>query len=229
MDTSRDFRILVAEKALNDLYNIIRMRRLNIPVNWAKTLDLTEKLRSTLLKIKYSYLPLNMLIRSVELKLIIDYTVDLSRILLDKQVLNRFKPNPYPVATVRYCLRTLYGLKYRLALGEENKSHYAVDIEGVEIVSVHRHPNADKLYITKAEGALPYTIITNIRDIKKGEIRAAAILPPAIIMGELSEAMYCSKPIPPQYKSKRPPETLIDTSEINNKVYEIIKELTKHK
>jgi len=37
-------------------------------------------------------------------------------------------------------------------LGEDNKPLYAVDIEGVEIVNVYRHPRAEKLYITKAEG-----------------------------------------------------------------------------
>ena len=152
---------------------------------------------------------------------------EVAKTLLQKDLLAKYKPDPLVVAETRYCLRILYGLPYRLRLGEENNPLYAVDIEGVEVVSVHKHPSADKLYITKAEGVLPYKIITNIHGIKVGEVRAAAILPPAVIRGELSEAMYCSNPIPREYKGKRPLENLLFREEVISRVYEIVSKITK--
>ncbi len=227
MDTARDFRILIAEDALERIEDIIRHHKLNMSINWGSAQNIVEKLRSCLMRVKYSYLPLRLLLKMEELRSIQNYSIELSRTILNKNLIQKFNPDPYMVAITRYSLRTLYGLRYRLSLGEDNKPYYAVDIEGVEIVSVHKHPRADRLYITRAEGIFPYTIITNIERVRKGEVRAAAILPPAIIRGELSEAMYCSDPIPAEYKGKRPPDNLVRVSEVNNIVYGIVSKLSK--
>lgn len=223
MNTSRDYRILVALDAVERLEGIIRHHKLNLPLNWNKLGDLVREAKKIILKIRYCYLPVELLVKDEELSRLKDISVELSKNMLNKDLLTKFKPDPFVVAETRYILRTLYGLKYRLLLGEENKPWYAIDIEGVEIVSIHEHPNADKLYVTKAEGILPYTIITNIQDVKKGEIRAAAILPPAEIRGVLSEAMYCSKPLPKEYKKKRPPENSIYKEEVAGIIIELIK------
>ena len=227
LDTARDFRILVAEDALNKLEDIIKYHRLNLPINWNRVYNIIRETKSCLLKIKYSYLPSKNLSKTNEIKNLQNYSIELARHLLDKQLIQKFRPDPYNLAIVRYCLRIIYGLKYRLMLSDDNKPFYAIDIEGVKIVNVYRHPKAEKLYITKAEGLFPYTIITNIETIRKGEVRAAAILPPLIIRGELSEAMYCSDPIPAKYKGKRPPEKLINTSEINSIIYTIVSRIQK--
>ncbi len=221
LDTASDYRILVVEDALSRLMDIVRYKRLGIPVDWRKAMDVVSRIKSVVYRIKYSYLPLEYLVKSSDLELLMDYSRQLAGILLDRDLLSRFKPDPYMVALTRYCLRMLYGLKYRLMLGSDNNPLYAVDIEGVEVVSVHKHPDADRLYITRAEGILGYTIVTNIQDIKKGEIRAAVILPPAIIRGQLSEAMYCSNPLPREYKKKRPPENLVFKEEVIRHVYAI--------
>ncbi len=222
MDTSRDYRILVAEKAISTLEEIVKLHKLSLPLNWGAVSNLVKEAKTLLLRLKYSFLPWPDIVKSPELTQLKELSKKLASQLLQKDLLQKFKPDPFVVAEVRYVLRILYGLQYRLSLGEENKPWYAVDIEGVEITSVHKHPNADKLYITKAEGLFLYTIITNIQDIKKGEVRAAAILPPAIIRGELSEAMYCSNPLPREYKGKRPPENLIDTKELTSIIYSIV-------
>jgi len=223
MDTSKDYRILVALDAVERLEKITRHHKLNLPLNWNKLNDLVKEAKKIILKIRYCYLPLELLVKDEELDRLKEISVELSKTMLNKDLLTKFKPDPFVFAETRYILRILYGLKYRLLLGEENKPWYAIDIEGVEIVSIHKHPNADKLFVTKAEGILPYTIVTNIQDIKKGEIRAAAILPPAEIRGVLSEAMYCSKPLPSEYKKKRPPEDSIYKEEVASKIIELTK------
>jgi len=223
MDTSKDYRLIIAQDAVERLDNIIRYHKLNLPLNWNKLSEILKEIKKIVLKLRYSYLPINLLLQDDDLNKLKQLSVELSKSMLDKNLINKFKPDPRILAETRYCLRIFYGLKYRLSLGEENKPWYAIDVEGVEIVSVHKHPNADKLFVTKADGILPYTIVTNIQDIKKGEVRAAAILPPAVIRDILSEAMYCSNPIPREYKKRRPPENLYFKEEVGSKVIEIAK------
>ncbi len=223
MDTANDFRILVAEDAVSRLEGIVRNRRLSLPVNWGKAVEIIRELRSRVLRIKYMYLPAHQLAHVPEIAEIRKLSVELARLVLDKDLIRRFRPDPLVVAEARYAIRVLYGLSARILLGDENNPLYAIDIEGVEVVSIHKHPRADKLYITKAEGLLPYTIITNISDLKRGEVRAAAMLPPAVLMGEISEAMYCSGPIDPSYKGKRPPESLLYRDEVAAKIYGLVR------
>jgi len=70
-----------------------------------------------------------------------------------------------------------------------------------------------------------YTIVTNIKDVRKGDLRAAAILPPVDLRGQLSEAMYCSRG---RIESgctagKRPPVNEIERSEVEKIIYSIVK------
>ncbi len=217
-----DPRIIVAEDAYNRLERIIVYRRLNVPVNWRIVNELLHELGSLIHRVKYMFLPPSTLARLDDVKRIGEISVKLAHILLNRGLLNKYNPDKLVVAETRYSLRILYGLKYRLLLGDEADPLYAIDIEGVEIVNVYKHPRADKLFITKALGILPYNIVTNIKNIRRGEVRAAAILPPMEFMGEVSEAMYCSDPIPPEYKGKRPPRKYIHIDELLSKIYNIL-------
>ncbi len=222
MDTANDLRILVAEDAIRRLENIIRNRRLNLPINWNRAYKLIHEAKSLILRIKYMFLPYRELASTSEITRLKELSIELAKLLLDKENLRRYKPDRFIVAETRYALRIFYGLKNRILLGDDNNPLYAIDIEGVEIVNVVKHPRSDKLWLTKAEGILPYDIVTNIQNIKKGEIRAAAILPPIELLGVLSEAMYCSDPLPSEYKGKRPPERYIDVKEVASKIYNIV-------
>ncbi len=223
MDTAHDYRILTAEDALRRLEDIVKYNRLGIPINHKKLMNRLHKAKTLLYRLKYMYLPHRELAGTSEAEGIRELAGELARELLNRGLLQRFKPNRMAEAEARYALRILYGLKYRILLGEKNNPLYAVDVEGVEIVSVSRHPNSDRLYLTKAEGILPYTIVTNMSSVKKGEVRAAAVLPPADIRGIISEAMYCSDPLPSTFKGKRVPEDMIYADEVKAKVIEIVK------
>ncbi len=223
MDTAHDYRILLAEDALKRLENIIKYNRLGIPLSVNRLLGYVHEMKSLLYRLKYMYLPYKDLARTEEVSRIKELAGVIAKELLNRELLQKFKPNRMAEAEARYALRILYGLKYRIMLGDENNPLYAVDIEGVEVVSVSRHPNSDRLYVTKAEGILPYVIVTNISDIKKGEVRAAVVLPPVDLRGIISEAMYCSKPIPAEYKGKRVPEELIFGDEVKAKIIELLR------
>jgi predicted RNA-binding protein with EMAP domain len=137
-----------------------------MPIDMAGSLQIIHEIRSLILRIKYMYLPAKLLAKTREIENLRILSIRLSRKLLDKNLLREFKPDRLLIAEIHYALRIIYGLKQRLLLGDENNPLYAIDIEGVEIVSVARHPEARKLFITKAEGQLPYDIITNIQNPK---------------------------------------------------------------
>ena len=225
MNTAHDFRILVAENAIARLEKILRQKGLPYPHRKEKALDILSKIRSNLMAVKYSFMSSNLLLTYPPLKEIPKQTMELAREIAPPKM---FKPKSigekHLLSEMKYCLRVLAGLPLRIRLGDENKPEYAVDILAVEIFSIMKHPKASNLKITKAgtekEG---FTIITNIQNLRKGEIRAAAILPPIVLFDELSDAMYCSEPLPKELKGKRPPSSMIHSKEISTKIEEILR------
>lgn len=223
MDTRNDFRILVAIDALERLKKMITGQRLHYPYNKHKAKQLLTQLHSLLMQTRYSMLPANILIQQDYVKEIKNKALELAKTILPpKQQASQI--DRATLAELRYSLRILIGLPARLLLGDENKPEYAIDIEAAKILSVHKHPNADKLYLTRAQARYAtHTIVTNIQDIKEGEIRAIAFLPPAIIRGELSEAMYCSDPLQGIKIGQRPPPDKLHLNELRAKIIQITK------
>jgi hypothetical protein len=226
-DTRRDYRILVAEHALKLLENVVRRRAIPIVVDWRRAERLVNDASSALKKAKYSFMPPSMLASSEEVEKLRSTAEELARMLVSKEKLAGVKLDAktrLALAETRYALRVLYGLPYRLRLGDDNNPLYAVDIECVEVLSVSKIPKAENLYVTRARGLLGYTIVTNILDVKRGELRAAAILLPREFYGEISEAMYCSKPLSPDKCSpgKRPQPIIIDSGAVEGAVYGIV-------
>ncbi len=225
MDTKNDYRILVAEDAIQRIEKRVKTWGLPYPINKGKVLDLVHNIRSNLLKIKYSFLPGELIVESNEIRILEEKTRELASLILprDKSLVKHGR-SQLLVAELKYCLWILLGLKARLLRGEDNKPEYAVDIVGVEIVSVQKHPEARNLWILKA-GTEKYgfTVVTNIGNVKKGEIRGIVILPPVEFMGVVSEAMIASEPLPPEYKGKPVPYDKVHLDEIRNKVEEIIR------
>ncbi len=226
-DTRSDYRILVAEHALGLLENVVRSHGVPGVVEWRRLEQLVEEAKRQLMSIKYSFLPPRMLAEHESTRRLQELSKEIARLLLpwDKiRTMSLDKRARMNIARAKYAIRMLYGLPYRLVLGDENDPLYAVDIECVKVLSVSKHPGAESLYITRAQGVLTYTIITNIEGIRKGEVRAAAILPPVELRGEISEAMYCSEPLDTvECIGKRPPISLVDRGEVEKIIYNIIR------
>lgn len=95
------------------------------------------------------------------------------------------------VAKVRFFLNTILGLDRRLALGRINDPVIAVDIKVGEVMSVGKHPNADRLLVTNVNiGDRAITVVTNDLTVKEGNRVAVALLPPASFRGIVSEGMF---------------------------------------
>ena len=198
-DTRSDYRFIMAEHAVDLLDSLVRGKRIPAPVKWEKAGELVREARGLVKRLRYSFMPPTQLASSEEALRLRELARELASILFPREWAERLRRDERarkPVAEARYAIRVLYGLPARLARGDENDPLNAVDIECVRVQSVERHPRAERLWVTRAHGLYPYTIVTNIEGVRRGELRAAAILPPAEFMGVVSEAMYCSDPLP---------------------------------
>ncbi|MEM1682958.1 MAG: tRNA-binding protein [Ignisphaera sp.] len=227
MVIAEDYRFLVAEDAVNRIENRIKGWSLPYPLNRGHALECVKRVRSLLMKLKYMYLPHTMLINSDELRQLEAQVRELSSFLLPPRNIRIDGVSmKFTVAELRYALSILLGLRARLALGDDNFPEYAVDIVGVEVGFLKKHPKADKLWIARVGTEhFSFTVVTNISDIKKGEIRGIAILPPIIFFEVVSEAMFCSASLDASYKGKRVPVNLINRAEVSNAVKSIVKKL----
>jgi len=216
LDTQHDYRILLAEDAVSRLTKRVRVWSLPYPLNKGLALQRLSELRSLVKRVRYSFLPLDMLLSMDELRRIEEISRELAKLLLPppgtklETVAQRLA-----VAEIRYSLWTLLGLRSRLALGEENAPEHAVDVIGMEIGLVQKHPSADRLWILKVgTPRFSLTVVTNLEGVRKGEVRGIAILPPTEFFGIVSEGMVCSDPIDREFVGKRVPRELIHRSEI---------------
>jgi len=229
VDTASDYRILVAEDAVNRLENRVRVWSLPYPLNKGLALEMVRRLRSSLMRVKYSYLPLEMLLGFDALKELEEVARELAKVLLPpKGVRVEGEAQKLALAEIRYSLSILLGLRARLALGEENRPEHAVDIVGVEVGFVEKHPRADRLWIAKVgTERFSLTVVTNIPSVRKGEVRGVAILPPTAFFGVVSEAMFCTDPLPPELKGRRIPSKYLHLAEVINAVESIVKRVRR--
>jgi len=222
MDTASDYRILMAEEAIRRLERRLRQWGMPWPFNRAKAMAELERARKSLLRVKYSYLPASDLLESEDLAGVVDAARSLASLVLPQQPVKLDGAKALAYAEIRWALSILLGLPGRIRLGEENHPEYAVDVVGVEVVRVEPLEGTDKLKFTRASaGNIAFTIVTNIPDIKVGEVRAAALLPPAEFSGVVSEAMYSSPPIEERYVGKRVPRKLL-SSELRSVIIRLL-------
>jgi len=222
MDTANDYRILMAEEAVRRLERRLKQWGMPWPFNRAKAMEELEKARKSLLRVKYSYLPARDLLESEDLARVVESARSLARMILPEHPPKLEGARALALAEMKWALSILLGLPQRIMLGEENHPEYAVDVVGVEVVRVEPLQGSENLYFTRASaGKAAFTIITNLRDIRVGEVRAAAILPPAEFSGVVSEAMYSSPPIDEKYKGKRVPRKLL-SSELRSVIIRLL-------
>ena len=222
MDTANDYRFILAEDAINRIEKRVKAWNLPWPIRKREVLESIDVLRKRLLKLKYSFLPANLMLKSEELKDLVSGSMKLKEELIDKERTYGMPKNisqRMSLAELKYSLSILIGLPQRLKLGEENKPEYAVDVVGVEVSRVE--DLTEKLKVTRASaGSFVLTIVTNLKEIKVGEVRAAAILPPVEFHGVISEAMYSSDPLDRKYLGRRVPSRLL-SGELRAKVIDI--------
>ncbi len=222
MDTGNDYRFIMAEYALSRLKQRVRQWGMPWPLNKSKALEIIESLERDVKKLRYSYLPPDLLLESETLKELTSKSKELATLVLPKQQVKMEQKHRLALSEIKWALLILIGLPNRIKLGTANHPVYAVDVVGVEVTRVTPLEGTDNLKVTRAStGSIVFTIVTNIQDIKPGEVRAAALLPPVEFHGVISEAMYSSDPLPRELIGKRVARKYL-SGELSGKILSIL-------
>lgn len=199
-DTSKDYRLLVANKSVELFTRALDGKTFKGHWQKRKALDEAEAIQRELQSLLYSYIEPQDLIQSPSLdiieekiKQIYDYLGGEGwnhkfRNLATKDEREKLDEN---IAKVKFFLDTFSGLRKRISLGPINDPVIGIDIFVGEIMSVGKHPKADKLMISNVNlGTQAITVITNDLDIKEGNKVGVSMLPPTAFQGITSEGMF---------------------------------------
>lgn len=199
-DTSKDYRILVANHTREQYLNIIQTA--SFRGNWNKKLaiETAKNMNSDFQSLSYSYLEGDDLVNSPDVAAIIEKGEKIVECLGGDGWNKSFISNAPKedkektmenVAKVRFFIDSVLGLKDRLALGPINDPIIGIDIKVGEIMSVTKHPNADSLMICNVNlGKRAITVVTNDLNVKEGNSVGVSLLPPQSFMETTSEGMF---------------------------------------
>lgn len=199
-DTSKDYRILVANEARENYLNLIPTA--SFRGNWNKkmAIETAKLMNSDFQSLLYSYLEGDDLVNSPDVANLIEKANKIIEYLGGEEWNKTFlKGAPKEdkektlenIAKVRFFLDSILGLKKRLALGSINDPIMGIDIKVGEIMSVSKHPNADSLMICNVNlKSRAITVVTNDLDVKEGNKVGVSLLPPQTFMETTSEGMF---------------------------------------
>lgn len=199
-DTSKDYRLLVAEKAVELFLKTIEHAKFKGRWDKKKAIKLAKEMLPELQAMRYSYLDPKELIDTPQMKALKGKAQGIIEALGGEDWHHKFlsladksekEKVEEAVAKVRFFLNIILNLDKRLALGKINDPVIAVDIKVGEIMSVGKHPNADRLLVCNVNiGDRAVTVVTNDLTVKEGNRVAVALLPPANFRGIVSEGMF---------------------------------------
>ncbi|ALM74193.1 tRNA-binding protein [Thermococcus barophilus] len=199
-DTSKDYRLLTAEKAVELFLKTIEHAKFKGRWDKKKAIKLAKEMIPELQAMRYSYLDPKELIDTPQMEVLKEKAQGIIEALGGEEWHHKFlsladksekEKVEEAVAKVRFFLNTILNLDKRLALGKINDPVIAVDIKVGEVMSVGKHPNADRLLVCNVNiGDRAITVVTNDLTVKEGNRVAVALLPPANFRGIVSEGMF---------------------------------------
>jgi predicted RNA-binding protein with EMAP domain len=199
-DTSKDYRLLVAEKSV-DLF-LRTLEGANLKGRWNKK-NVVQNARNMVPEIQslyYSYVEPADMAQMPQITSIKKKAADIIENLggndwykhfLDLVNKDEKAKLEEAIAKMRFFLNIILNIDKRFALGPIDDPIVAIDIKVGEIVSVAGHPSADSLLVCNVnikERAI--TVVTNDLSVKESNRVAVAMLPPTSFMGITSEGMF---------------------------------------
>ena len=206
-DTSKDPRILVAELAHAKLGKYLFSKssvRAGMKRNEAR--DVLSHISSQLMALKYSYMEPGKLAKSEITASIVE---DVKRIYIAFRECIEKGMTEVPRANLFWAFRLFSGLPIRFKNQGDGISA-GIELVAVQIRNINRTGN---LFTTRCmAGPAEFTIVTNIEGLKAGDTVGAALLPPAVVGGVVSEAMFLG-----DEKYEQESGTFLDAAGVNTK------------
>ena len=185
-DTTKDPRIIVAHLACALLKKCVKQKpAVQVKVSRDKLSELASACESAVMTLMYMYQEPEALAASEPLT---NLSEAVEAVAQAYEKLISIKDDPSVLrANIRWCLRTLSGLRDRLSNSGTSLAA-GVDLVVVQVRNVAKTGNFLKTRVT--DGSNDYTVITNLKDVETNSKLAAAFLPPREIGGTVSEAMF---------------------------------------
>lgn len=199
-DTSKDYRLKVAEKAVEQFIRVVEGSNLRGSWNKKQVRLIAKNMNPDIQTMYYSYVSPQELAKTPQMDNLlkgVDEIIenlggeDYSRKFLSELNREEREKLDLPLSKMKFFFNTLRGLPDRLMLGEIDDPVIGVDIKVGELVSVSKHPDTDTLMICNVNiGKRAITVITNDTTVKDNDRVAVALLPPSVFMGISSEGMF---------------------------------------
>ncbi|WP_010478723.1 tRNA-binding protein [Thermococcus zilligii] len=199
-DTSKDYRLLVAEKSVELFLKTVERAKFKGKWDKKRAIQLAREMIPEIQTMKYTYVDPVELVDTPQMKALKEKAEGIIEALGGEDWHHKFlsladkserEKVEETIAKIKFFLNTILNLDKRLALGKINDPVIAVDIKVGEVMSVAKHPNADRLLVTNVNiGDRAITVVTNDLTVKEGNRVAVALLPPVNFRGITSEGMF---------------------------------------
>lgn len=199
-DTSKDYRLLMAEKSVDLFLRTIEGANLKGRWNKRKVIQNAKDMMPEIQILYYSYVEPVDLIQMSQINSLKEKANEIIenlggegwyRNFLDLVSKDEKSKLEEAIAKIRFFLNIILNLDKRLALGPIDDPIIAIDLIVGETVSVGEHPKADSLLVCNVnikERAI--TVVTNDLTVKEANKVAVAMLPPSSFRGITSEGMF---------------------------------------
>jgi len=199
-DTSKDYRLRVAEKAVEQFIRVVEGSNLRGSWNKKQVRLIAKNMNPDIQTMYYSYVSPQELAETPQMEKLLNSVdeiienlggEDYSRKFLSELNREEREKLDLPLSKMKFFFNTIRGLPERLMLGEIDDPVIGVDIKVGELVSVSKHPDTDTLMVCNVNlGKRAITVITNDLTVKDNDKVAVALLPPSVFMGISSEGMF---------------------------------------
>lgn len=199
-DSSKDYRLLVAQKSVELFLRAIEGANLKGKWNKKKALTNARNMIPEIQSIYYSYLNPEEISKSPQVQSLEKECEEIVTALGGGNWYHNFlelagrdekEKLEESIAKIKFFLNIISGLRRRLLLGEINDPIIGIDILTGIISSVGKHTRTDKLMICNVNlKDRAITVVTNDLTVKDGNHVAVALLPPAVFQGVTSEGMF---------------------------------------
>ncbi len=173
MDTANDYRVLLAERGIEELKRI--SGSIGLPRKYQASIQL---LASDLQNVKYCYLDYPEICEFESLKKLTS---------LASEIRANIRSSGFAAKLANYWLEYIENLPQLFARGEIEKIHEAVRFFSCRIVS---RRELDSLWLCVAESNRRFEVVTNSEELAKKENVVVSYLPPRRFGDVISEGMF---------------------------------------
>lgn len=199
-DTSNDYRLKVAEKAIEDFIRVVEGSNLRGSWNKKQVRLIAKNMNPDIQTLYYSYVSPQELAKTPQMDNLLKSVDEIIENLGGEDYAKKFQSElnrqereklDLPLSKMKFFFNTIRGLPDRLMLGEIDDPVIGVDIVVGELVSVSKHQKTDNLMVCNVNlGKRAITVITNDLTVKDNDHVAVSLLPPSEFMGITSEGMF---------------------------------------